>query len=52
MVSGGAMGRETRTFEAAIDEFGDLCRRTRRARVSVLQMLLPPELAQDASMMQ
>ena len=44
------MGRESRSFEAALDEFGDLCRRTRRARVSVLQALLPPEVAQQAAM--
>jgi hypothetical protein len=43
--SGGSSGADDRTFEGAVDDLADLCRRNPRVRVAAQHSLLPPELA-------
>ncbi len=38
------MGREAGALQPALDEFGDLCRRTKRSMHEAMQALLPQEL--------
>jgi len=42
-----SQGNGVRGLEAAVDEFGDLCRRTKRVRQAAQAALIPAELAQQ-----
>ncbi|GAX77385.1 hypothetical protein CEUSTIGMA_g4831.t1 [Chlamydomonas eustigma] len=44
IVSNGLMGRDLSVLDAALEEFGELCRRTHRVMHAAQRALLPPEL--------
>ena len=49
VAAGNSMGRDDLALDAALNEFGDLCRRTRRVMQAAQAALLPPELLPEFS---